>query len=208
MIQSANVDGQGNIIVQIEGDRNTVNLRGLAHLTLTRFLNLRDSKTDTDLLSPYSRSIELVGREREHGRSAWLARKRQADLRARARRAGRCGKTRLALELCERLKEPWDAGFVRDRELHRFLAAQNLSSWGWQRPTLVVIDYAASHAEALHGWLGELADYSGPAKERLRLLLLERHADTSSGWWQTVSIPAASAIEASKGCSIRPSRSK
>ena len=56
---------------------------------------------------------------------------------------------------------------MRDRELHRFLAAQNLSNWGWQRPTLVVIDYVASHAEALHGWLGELSDYSGPAKERL-----------------------------------------
>ena len=29
-----------------------------------------------------------------------------------------------------------------------------------------------------------------PAKERLRLLLLERHADTGSGWWQTVFDPA------------------
>ena len=37
MIQSANADGQGNIIVQIEGDRNTVNLRGLPYLTLTAF---------------------------------------------------------------------------------------------------------------------------------------------------------------------------
>ena len=76
MIQSANVDGHGNVIVQIEGDRNTVNLRGLAHLALTRFLNLRDAKSDTDLLSPYSRSIVLVGREQEMAESAWLDRKR------------------------------------------------------------------------------------------------------------------------------------
>jgi tetratricopeptide (TPR) repeat protein len=189
MIQSANVDGQGNVIVQIEGDRNTVNLRGLAHLTLTRFPHLRDSKTDADLLSPYSRSIELVGREQEmadlHG---WLQSDKRISVRVLIGQAG-AGKTRLALDLCECLEEPWDAGFVRDRELQRFFAAQNLSTWGWQRPTLVVIDYAATHAEALHGWLGELSDYSGPAKERLRLLLLERHAEASSGWWQTVLDP-------------------
>ncbi len=103
-------------------------------------------------------------------------------------RAG-TGKTRLALELCEDVREEWDAGFVRDLELRRFLGAQNLSTWGWQRPTLVVIDYAASHAEPLCGWLGELADYSGPASERLRLLLLERQANAGSGWWQTVFDP-------------------
>jgi hypothetical protein len=30
--QHARIDGQNNIIVQIEGDNNTVNLRGLVHL--------------------------------------------------------------------------------------------------------------------------------------------------------------------------------
>ena len=103
-------------------------------------------------------------------------------------RAG-SGKTRVALELCEEVQKDWDAGFVRDLELRRFLGAQNLSTWGWQRPALVVIDYAASHAVPLCGWLGELADYSGPATERLRLLLLERQADAGAGWWQTVFAP-------------------
>jgi hypothetical protein len=152
-------------------------------------MNLREATNDAELLSPYSRSIPLVGRKEElDDLHAWLDRDKRISVRTLIGRAG-SGKTRLALELCEETRKEWDAGFVRDLELRRFLSAQNLSTWGWQRPTLVVIDYAASHSEALCGWLSELADYSGPATERLRLLLLERYAAQGSGWWQTVFDP-------------------
>ena len=189
MEQRAEVDGSGNVVVQIEGDRNTVNLKGLAHLTLTRFLQLRAPRSDADRLSPYALWIPLVGRERELADlRSWLDSEQAISVRVLTGRAG-SGKTRLALELCEDIRKAWDAGFVRYLELRRFMEKQNLSTWGWQRPTLVVIDYAASHADVLYGWLSELADYSERARERLRLLLLERHADAGSGWWQTVFDP-------------------
>jgi tetratricopeptide (TPR) repeat protein len=50
---------------------------------------------------------------------------------------------------------------------------------------LIVVDYAASSAQILRTWLQQLAQNPqyGP---KLRLLLLERHADTSFGWWADV----------------------
>ncbi|MBI3246825.1 MAG: tetratricopeptide repeat protein [Deltaproteobacteria bacterium] len=61
---------------------------------------------------------------------------------------------------------------------------QNLATWGWQRPTLIVIDYAASRARQLHDWFAELAENGGDPQKPLRVLLLERHADPAGGWWQ------------------------
>jgi hypothetical protein len=184
--QQAGIDGQNNIIVQIEGSNNAVNLKGLAHLTLTRYLTRRHIETDVDLLSPYTRSIPLIGRERELGElHAWLTNEKPISIRVLTGRAG-SGKTRLALELCEQmLAEGWDAGFLESGELGRFRASQNLATWGWQHPTLIVSDYAAEHAERLHGWFQELADNQGDPEKPLRILLLERHAETGSGWLQT-----------------------
>jgi hypothetical protein len=184
--QHAGIDGQNNIIVQIEGDDNTVNLKGLAHLTLTRYLTRRRIESDIDILSPYSRSIPLIGRDAEiAGLRRWLGSEKPISIRVLTGRAG-SGKTRLALELCEEmLAEGWDAGFLESGELERFRNAQNLATWGWQHPTLIVSDYAAVHAERLNGWFQELANNQGDPEKPLRLLLVERNAETGSGWWQT-----------------------
>ena len=184
--QRAEIEGQNNIVVQIEGDNNAINLKGLAHLTLTRYLTRRRIDSDVDLLSPYSRAIPLIGRDRELADLRdWLTSGKPVSIRVLTGRAG-SGKTRLALELCEQmLAEGWDAGFLESGELERFRAQQNLATWGWQRPTLIVSDYAAVHAQRLHGWFQELADNEGDASKPLRLLLLERNAETGSGWWQT-----------------------
>ena len=184
--QHAGIDGQNNIVVQIEGDNNAVNLKGLAHLTLTRYLTRRRIDSDVDLLSPYSRSIPLIGRVGELADlRAWLTSQKPISIRVLTGRAG-SGKTRLALELCEEmLGEGWDAGFLESGELDRFRSQQNLASWGWQHPTLIVSDYAAVHAERLNGWFQELADNQGDLEKPLRILLLERNAETGSGWWQT-----------------------
>ena len=100
---------------------------------------------------------------------------------------GGSGKTRLALELCEqRAAAGWDAGFATSSKMKSLLDAPNRSTWGWQRPTLVVIDYAAQHAEKLGPWLDELADAETRGLPPLRLLLLEREARTESGWWREV----------------------
>ncbi len=100
--------------------------------------------------------------------------------------AGGRGKTRLALELCDALgNEGWYAGFVTDTELERFINQQNASNWGWCRPTLAVIDYAAARSGLLHKWLVELGDNPGDPKKPLRVLLLEREATPGTGWWET-----------------------
>lgn len=57
---------------------------------------------------------------------------------------------------------------------------------GWQHPTLIVIDYAAQHAQALGPWIEELADRPGSPSRPLRLLLLERNASMRVGWCANV----------------------
>lgn len=185
-IQRTVIDGQNDIVIQIEGDNIAVNPRGLAHLTLTRYLTRRRVDTDIDFLSPYSRSIPLIGRDAElSGLRTWLTSETPIVIRVLTGRAG-SGKTRLALELCAHMvSEGWDAGFVEGGELERFRAQQNLDTWGWQRPTLIVSDDAAIHAERLHDWCQELADCQAAPGKPLRLLLLERNAEVGSGWWQT-----------------------
>lgn len=186
MSQTVGNSGNSNIVVQIEGDRNQVNLKGLPHLTLTRYLIRRRVDNEADILSPYSFSIPMVGRDDELAKlSAWLDGPRPISVRILTGRAG-AGKTRLALELIEaRLADGWDSGIATSRELVRFFKQQNLQSWGWQKPTLLVIDYAANHAEPIYDWLAELSDYGGVDGKPLRLLLLERSADQEVGWWRT-----------------------
>ena len=60
MAQQTDVAGDNNIVVQIEGDRNQVNLKGLVHDTLTCHQTRREIQSEADLLSYYIRSILLV----------------------------------------------------------------------------------------------------------------------------------------------------
>jgi tetratricopeptide (TPR) repeat protein len=183
--QQAAVDGRNNLIIQIQGDGNSL-VPHFPHLTLTRYLTRRQHiASESDLLTPYSMAIPMVGREAQMMELRhWMTDGKPISIRVLTGRAG-TGKTRLALELCdEAVGKQWDAGFVTDRELERFMAQQNLATWGWQRPTLMVIDYAASRVQQLHDWFVELADNGGDSARPLRILLLERHADPSGGWWQ------------------------
>jgi len=100
--QRADIDGSGNVIVQILGNDNRIDL-GRAYLRLTRYLMRRRVDTEADLLSPYARSIPLVGRQQEMAElRAWLESGREVAVRVLTGRAG-AGKTRLALALCERM---------------------------------------------------------------------------------------------------------
>ncbi len=189
--QTAEVAGDRNVIVQIRGNGNTV-VPGYAYLTLTRYLGRRVVPQGGEalgeaaaLLSPYAFSVPLVGREPVLADFwAWMRNGRPISVRVLTATAG-AGKTRLALELCDSVVEAgWDAGFLAESELVRFRTAQNASTWGWRRPTLVVVDYAASRVKPLREWLVELADHPGRAGKPLRLLLLERQADPSGGWWR------------------------
>lgn len=184
-------DSHDNIVVQIEGDQNTVQIGPRPKLLLTRFVAQRRisaGKAVSELLqlSPYTLSTTLVGRDAEladldrflHSTESISVRVLTGD--------GGSGKTRLALHLCEQMADQgWLTGFATSDALRRFNAQPDRAEWGWSRPTLVVIDYAASHTELLKDWLDALADRLGqvPAlTQPLRILLLERHANPQSGW--------------------------
>lgn len=186
MPQTAHVTGDGNTVVQIAGDHNTVVL-GRAFLTLTRFDSQRRITHPLNALSPYARSTRLLGRGDElDSLRAFLNTPKPISVRVVVGGGG-SGKTRLALELCDLMQaEGWNTGFITSSEADRLLQGQNLSAWGWQKPTLVVMDYAAAKAQTLGHWLGELADRTAATHHPLRILLLERSADPASGWWASV----------------------
>jgi tetratricopeptide (TPR) repeat protein len=188
--------GDGNVAVQIVGDGNTV-VVGHAHLYLTRYeadrltVDELAAREPTQLLAARQRSIPAIGRSALlDDYNTWLNNGDPISVRVLVGSAGR-GKTRFGLELCDHAADAgWQAGFATADEVRRFRNQQNLANWGWANPVLVVIDYAAAVAEELHGWLAELAqsnalrDAETGAKRPLRVLLLERTADPSSGWLQ------------------------
>ena len=201
MMQTASTAGNGNFIVQIQGDGNSI-VTGLPRLELTRRRGLAcriqtDPVTgkphEIDVIRPFTRSIDMVGREMElDDLRAWLHKETPISVRVLTANAG-YGKTRLALELIEEVvSQGWHAGFLTRAELKRFREQRDLAGWGWNAPILAVVDYASASVRNLHAWLKELADNSiwDNAEARngrpLRLLLLERQAERRSGWWVEV----------------------
>src|SRR5271155_393522 len=76
----------------------------------------------------------------------------------------------------------WAAGFVQDAQFQQFV--KHAIEWRWDQPTLVIVDYAAALARDLRAWLDILARPEAQSEgKKLRLLLLERHADCNFGWW-------------------------
>ncbi|MBI2906437.1 MAG: tetratricopeptide repeat protein [Chloroflexi bacterium] len=162
-------------------------LRRLSDLGLNRYENRRPTRklTDTEILSAHAMSIEMVGRESEMEElQRWLDGDAPMSIRVMVGRAG-TGKTRLALELCHRAVEMgWETGFLgQESPLKGML--DGLGPWTWDKPALVVVDYAASRAELLKRWLIQLAHAGEPSDPlpMLRVLLLERGADPEGGWW-------------------------
>ncbi len=100
--------------------------------------------------------------------------------------AGGRGKTRLALELARAVSQDWLAGFVTADELDRFRRDGGTDRWRWDKPVLIILDYAASRADQLRAWIRELVDASLEERPKLRLLLLERLANRAIGWLATV----------------------
>ncbi|WP_186443132.1 hypothetical protein, partial [Desulfobotulus alkaliphilus] len=189
--QNASANGSGNVIIQISGDGNHIDYKR-PYLTLIPPKNRAPrTEKEIDLLNPYSRSIPLTGRDANLKELwEWLHTPRTISVRTLAGGAG-CGKTRMAIELIHRLDteeaDKWQAGFLTGRELKRFADLQNLTDWGWQKPVLIVVDYAAALTSFLKTWLEELSQNEeaepGPP---LRILLLEREADKNAGWFQNL----------------------
>ena len=201
MTQTTGAVGNGNCIIQIQGDGNSV-VSGVPHLELTRRRGLASHiETDPgtgrpreiDVIRPLTRSIEMVGREEELADlRSWLYQEKPISVRVITGGAGN-GKTRLALELIEEMvPQSWRAGFLTRAEMKRFREQRDLAGWGWNAPILAVVDYASVSARDLHAWLKELEDSAvwddaeTNSRSPLRILLLERQAERGKGWWAEV----------------------
>jgi tetratricopeptide (TPR) repeat protein len=190
----AHVDGRHNIVVQAIGSGINVSVDSrVPHLRLTLFeartKRARGDGADAALLSAYRTDVvPLLGRDNAvQDLQHWIAADRDASIRVLTGGAGR-GKTRLALELVRKAAhEGWLAGFVEQGELDRFRAQHNVAEWAWDKPVLIVVDYAASRVDQLRDWIGELVDASiESGRPPLRMLLLERQAQRAIGWLASV----------------------
>ncbi|MEH3064682.1 MAG: tetratricopeptide repeat protein [Methylobacterium radiotolerans] len=225
MTQSASTRGSGNIVVQVAGDGNTVAFQPsepalwLRSYTGPAFTEIRRGAPDTSgftasglhetqLLSPFTRSFDLCGRERAVADlENWLRAPSRIGVQVMIGGGGR-GKTRLAVELAATARaEGWLAGFADREELQRFRAQANPATWGWRRPTLVVVDHAASTADAIHAWLRDLTEHPSledPDHPPLRLLLLERHGNPGISWWNQAFGEGGEIAEAIGGALLAP----
>ena len=149
----------------------------------------KEIRSELDLLIPYQRTTEFVGRSKELASlRAWLQTEAPVSVRVVTGRGG-AGKTRLAIELLEWLEaaepEQWNCGFLTREEMERYSGLQNLSQWRLRKPVLAVVDDAALSAESLRPWLEQIASAKGEG-EKLRLLLLEREASLDAGWLASI----------------------
>lgn len=180
--------GTGNIAVQVDGESSvTIVIGTRARLTLERLHALvRPVRSEVDLLRAEVAAVPLVGREEDLRRlEGWLEDAAPISVHAIVGGAG-TGKTRLALELCRRAEDRgWRAGFVAPQELRRFAEQERIAAWDRDGPTLVIVATAARSARPLNAVLRSLAGQP-PQEEKLRFLLLERHAEPEQGWWAEV----------------------
>lgn len=92
---------------------------------------------------------------------------------------GGAGKTRLALELCERLRQQgWYSGFLRHNTLPREITALANELGRAQHSVLIVLDYAETRSQQLLELLAQALTLTN--KPKVRLLLLAR---SSGDWW-------------------------
>jgi len=180
--------------VQIAGDGNSVTIyAGRSELVLDFRHKLKSApRNERELLLTELRATTLVGRDDDLAALGnWLSPPAPISVRCLTGRAG-TGKTRLAIELCERIEtDGWTAGFASYTELERFCGDRDLRQWRWPNPTLVVVDYAAASAHRLRTWFETLARQPlADGQPPLRILLLERHADSQAGWWADLIRPA------------------
>jgi hypothetical protein len=183
--QFANVSGSNNVVIQILGDGNTVVISGSVQLKLHRpTITANASRfSELELLRPTPGLITLVGRRQElSDLRRWLQSGEALSARVLVGPAG-VGKTRLAHHLCDEAASlGWNAGFVSHRDLEIIAGVERIGAWKWDRPTLVVVDYAATVTTFLRRLLADLANHDSAIP--LRLLLLERHANPDTGWWE------------------------
>ena len=140
-----------------------------------------DENRELEILLARNRAIPVVGRQADLASlHDWLASPASVSIRILTGPAG-AGKTRLSIELLDQLDPAqWHAGFLSEFDV-------GLNQCSWDRPTLAIVDYAASAVEPLKCWLAHVVDQTDYCKAPpLRVLMLEREADPSSGWLRLI----------------------
>ncbi|HEY1178824.1 MAG TPA: hypothetical protein VGF17_21940, partial [Phytomonospora sp.] len=131
--------------------------------------------SDWQLLLPRYAVVPFQGRDEiRPGLLDWCRGPRAFDLAVITGEGG-AGKTRLAAQICAEITaEGWDAGFIAD---DRLLPPPEVL-----RPTLLVVDYAEPHAEAVGAFIRAMNGRGhGPP---VRLLLVARTDVRDGRWWR------------------------
>ena len=142
--------------------------------------------SDLWILQAKYQSIPLVNRDEDMtSLDNWLEAEQRIAARLLVGRAG-TGKTRLGYEFILRVSrekgDRWDTGVISGDS---FRNVCDWNSWEWDRPTLLVFDYAQSVEQNLRKLLVALTQKATNSKgPSLRLLLLERVADSKDGWFK------------------------
>lgn len=220
MTRSVSAGGNIERSVVVTGDGNSVSLSfggsfviPLDRRQVSRAKRQRSAQgyDPLPLLVPEADEFPLVGRETMLAElRAWLEEESDVSVRTLIARAG-TGKTRLAVELCKAIDgaaKPgatgWVAGFVRPSDLAAFVEGLATRSFDWQRPTLLVFDYAAAVHRELARWFDRLA--SETFAGRLRLLLLDREAPEGFGWWHDLTRPTDNRRDTRRDLFVDPDR--
>jgi len=195
--------GDGSVVIQVEGDRNTVLVGGDQFLTIRtpamRRQAIEGALAESDLLllradMPVTEHVGVDSLREDF--CQWA--KTGADgsplsLRVLTGPAG-AGKTRFALELLAALDANrqneagpvadggWVGGFVDLSLIARFDLSSGLTQITWPASTLLVVDYAETGGELMKAWLTYLAERLSPDSAPVRVLLLARAAEMGEGW--------------------------
>ncbi|PXX16765.1 tetratricopeptide repeat protein [Nitrosomonas ureae] len=104
---------------------------------------------------------------------------------------GGIGKTRLAREFAKVCRDtPWDSGFLDHAALDQLVQHDQFANWALMVDTLIIIDYAATKLESLKKLIQQCVritrDETIQPAAKLRILLLERHAEREQGWMKEI----------------------
>ncbi len=185
--QQATASGDGSVVSQVDGSNNVVTIfaRGSQMVLDRPHKRRREPTNELELLLAEFRATRFVGRSADmQALQKWRDQEAPIAVRCLIGRGG-SGKSRLAIEACEAAEEAgWIAGFVDGDELRRFHGQMNLGASQPEKPTLIVVDDAASAGPILKGWFTALARQGrDPGAGKLRVLMLERQAEADFGWW-------------------------
>jgi tetratricopeptide repeat protein len=169
----------------------------LGELKATIKLHLDQPKFDKNsppsrLLRPYNAFIPLTGRDDETEQlKSWRDAENPFIWKIMIGEGG-IGKTRLAQEFSKGCGEThWVSGFLDHDSLENLVHHDNFLNWMPLTNTMIIVDYAATKLESLKKLVHQCAQVTGSEDGqeepiKLRLLLLERHADANQGWLKEV----------------------